>query len=305
MSSCRPSRLPKKRLAMGSSLADWEQLGSDLSVQANHDVRAEVGRARDVVGAVCELMSRQLLGPWIGLAEAIVDSPFRALRSSLNALVRLPSDAALVSIASATMAATEKLPALRELGLLTATESSKTVFAKREELDERLRDATRRVEADVEDFARLVSLSADDALAGSYRDYAVDQAKKADGWRTAAVAVFAVSVAMAAVTVFGSIEDEAAVDRIAGRVGLSIALAALGAYLQHQSSLHRDREGQARSLEMTLRTLGPFSADLPEDESSRVRSAVGLALFAQPDSPSVLRSGAIQSEVASKSKKET
>jgi hypothetical protein len=244
-----------------------------------------------VVARIHDVIQDRLGTEWLPAAELILASSHRRFRSSLNALANLPSDSAYSGLASATTAAIGCLPALREIEMLAGTGAAGSILAVSEKLQQRVSQASAAVEVDVAKFAHLLSLSADETLAASYARYAANQSNKADRWRAAAVATFGLAVALAAVVVLRALSDVAAPEDLVGRIGLSLALAGLGGYLQHQSALHRLREGQARALEMKLRTLGPFSAGLPVDDAAKLRAAVGLALFANAN-PLVEANGA-------------
>lgn len=130
-----------------------------------------------------------------------------------------------------------------------------------------------------DNLAKLLALTADDALARSYADQASAERARADRWRLAAVAVLTSSVGLGAITVLKSLGSGMEMANLIGRVALSAAIAALGGYLQHQASIHRAREERAREAELKLRTIGPYSAGLSDTEASRIRTELALQIF--------------------------
>jgi hypothetical protein len=262
------------------SVGDWETLRADLSSIDERDHRPETRLALSIVVQVCDLLSSKTDLEWLTWGQVLLAPAYRHLRSSVSTITNMPSEAAYAGLKTATLTTVTVVPTLRELDFTGSHASASSLMNATTALQGQIAAASSAVEADAARFAQIISLSTDDALARSYAAYAAAESKRADRWRIAAVSVFAIAVALAAAVVLHSLGGSPEPQDLAARASLSAALAVLGAYLQHQSALHRGREGDARTLEMRLRTLGPFSAALPADDAAKMRSVVGLAIFA-------------------------
>lgn len=66
---------------------------------------------------------------------------------------------------------------------------------------------------------------------------------------------------------------------------MSAAVGSIAAYLIIQSAHHRERERQARKLELDLASIDPYLALMPPDVTVEVKKKLAESLFAQPLAP--------------------
>lgn len=266
---------------------DWASVRDQLVALSQSDDHEAIALAVQILNRVIATYSDEIGTGWANLALSVISPPLRQMRGAVNAITRLPSESAYLQLSLASAALLASLPPLHEILLLSSTERVSAVVRAADELETRIAEATEAVTRESDQFSQLLSLAADQTLASSYSVQAAAESTKADRWRAAAVTVLGLSVAFAAFTVFRTLSMDVDFADVGGRLGLSAALAAFGGYLQHQSSLHRRREGSARATELKLRTIGPFSASLPPDEAARVRTTVGLTLFGALDAQEI------------------
>lgn len=260
--------------------SEWRALADELAAVAQRDDRREIQTALSALRRAIVTYSEDTPPHWDAVAAAVTSNGIRTLKAATNALRRMPSPAAYGQLDQGAVSLLTAIPALHEIRLLSTGESVSAVVQASEALQLKIVSAEEAVTGQSERLSKLLSLAADDTLASSYAAQATAESKRADRWRIAAVSVLGVAVAFAAITVFRSLSLETDLQQIAGRLGLSAALAAFGTYLQHQAGLHRSREGEARHNELVLRTIGPYSASLPDDEASALRSRVAVSIFA-------------------------
>ena len=258
-------------------------LNTRLSELVESDGHRGVSVALQIVKRVKDVTDLEPEGEWASFAVGLLGPGLINIIGSVTSIEPLPSSNAYEPLDVASAAVLSSLPALHEVLLLSSSESVSTVVRASKELEKQLEEAREAVSSKSDALSRLLSLTADDTLASSYSNQALDERKRADRWRVAAVTLLSSAVALAAVTVFVSLSAGLDIEHLIGRVGLSGALAALGGYLQHQASLHRNRESRARDAELKLRTIGPYSASLPAEEAARVRTELGLSIFADDE----------------------
>lgn len=249
---------------------------TDLSAR---DDRRELRIATQVLDRVQQIQQLEVAPDWRSFTDAILGPAMRKTAAVTSNVEKLPSEHAYEQLDVASKELLAALPALHEIILMASAESVSVVVNAAHELETQLIETRDQVTRESESLSKLLALMADDTLASSYAHQAAAEQSRADRWRGAAVILLTLAVALAAFTVFISISSGLALDHLIGRVGLSGALAGLGAYLQHQASLHRTREEYARSAELKLRTVGPYSAILPPEDAARVRSELASKLF--------------------------
>lgn len=111
--------------------------------------------------------------------------------------------------------------------------------------------------------------------------YANEQRKAASTWRRIAATVFA----LAGLWFIGSapfwpwISDESGWESALARLGVTAAVAGVGAYAARESSQHRREERRAKQVQLVLTALEPFIANLPPEEQKKIRTASAEAIF--------------------------
>lgn len=270
-------------MARDSSESDWGVLEKQIAKVAEDDPREEVAVARQVAGAISDALPSGERSPWLTLAETVLEPSYRSMQAAINALTRLPSEAGYKNLLSASGSALATLPAVHEARVISLSEEAAAGIQATNELKAEIAKARLVIDGESARFAQLMSLAADDTLARSYAGEAERESRRADRWRIATVALLLIAVAIAAFAAVKTFSETIDSKEAAARLGLSAAIASFAAYLQHQATIHRKREGAARSAELRLRTIGPFSASLPEAEAASIRVAVGMALFANQE----------------------
>jgi hypothetical protein len=108
--------------------------------------------------------------------------------------------------------------------------------------------------------------------ASAFRDDAEQQKSQANRWRWIAV-LFAVLAAGAAAWAALSAAHDAddSTHALIARLALGAAAGGIAAYAARQSGRHRQREEDARRLELELTAFGPFIESLPEDAQTEAR----------------------------------
>lgn len=111
--------------------------------------------------------------------------------------------------------------------------------------------------------------------------YANEQMKAASTWRRIAASVFAVAglVFIGSATFWPWISDESGWESALARLGVTAAVAGVGAYAARESSQHRREERRAKQVQLVLTALEPFIANLPDEEQKKIRAASADAIF--------------------------
>lgn len=135
------------------------------------------------------------------------------------------------------------------------------------------------INAKVSEAGDLVSVFAAAGTANAYSKEAKEQAKLANGWRLAAIAL-AMLAGLAAVTLLFA-DDDAATNwsLIIGKLALAGTLGGLASYAARQSARHRGREERARHLELNIVTTGPLLLDVDESKQTEARLKVVEAML--------------------------
>ena len=117
------------------------------------------------------------------------------------------------------------------------------------------------------------------STANWYRDHANDQQRSANTWRWNAnggfVAAFAVSIFW--LIVLDDPDDSWRATLLKGT--LSISLFAAATYAIRESSQHRQEEFKARSIELKIRALDPFIANLDGTERQNLKGDMARQIF--------------------------
>lgn len=159
------------------------------------------------------------------------------------------------------------------------TESADKINA---ELEGKARETLEVVDSRREDVERLYGVITDTATAGAFNKEAGEQKKAADTWRRFAIG-FGLAAALLAVgfIIWAGLDEDAgdSVGAIVAKVTATLAAAGIAAYAGRQSGRHREREEEAKRLELDLVALGPFLEDLGTDEQQAVRKAYSERAF--------------------------
>lgn len=129
--------------------------------------------------------------------------------------------------------------------------------------------------------AKVLSSVGVNSTATDFGTYANEQKKAATTWRRIAAAVFSV----AGLWFIGSapfwpwINDESGWESALARLGVTAAVAGVGAYAARESSQHRREERRAKQVQLVLTALEPFIANLPDEEQKKIRAASAEAIF--------------------------
>jgi hypothetical protein len=159
------------------------------------------------------------------------------------------------------------------------------------ELDKNSEEVLGRVRGRLEDVERLYGVIADTTTTGAFRDEAKTQKEAADKWRVGAVA-FGIAAAVLAVgsIVLAALEPDTAssAGAIVGKVTATLVAAGIAAYAGRQTGRHREREEEAKQLELELVAFPAFIESLEEDQQREVRRAFAERAFQgrpAPDAP--------------------
>lgn len=101
----------------------------------------------------------------------------------------------------------------------------------------------------------------------------------ADTWRRGAVVLGLVSVLGVLAALF---DKHPAPETYGGKLALSLIVGGVATYAANQSKSHRDRERQARSLELELTAFSPFIEPLSKDQREEERIIMTRRTFGQP-----------------------
>lgn len=139
------------------------------------------------------------------------------------------------------------------------------------------RDETVRVRDDAQRAAGVV---ADTELAEEFKRYAAREERTANRLRAACMATLGLIAAVAFALIWHATgqRDLSAWEELA-RVGVTIPLGALAAYLGREASHHRQHARWAEQLVVQLRTLDAYCAPLADEQRAEMRIALGRRVF--------------------------
>ncbi|MFJ4108313.1 hypothetical protein [Oerskovia enterophila] len=147
---------------------------------------------------------------------------------------------------------------------------------------------TQRMEEHEAKSVKVLQAVGANSTATDFGTYANEQNKAATTWRSIAAAVFGVAGVWFIASSFpwygeGATGWEAAL----ARLGVTAAVAGVGAYAARESSQHRREERRAKQVQLALTALEPFIANLPDTEQKDIRAAAAQAIFVlRPEEPS-------------------
>lgn len=117
-------------------------------------------------------------------------------------------------------------------------------------------------------------------VAAGYDQTAAREKRAADLWRRCTVGVALVAAGILAFALFVDHGEEGGWQRLAARGVVSLSLAGVAAYCGRQSAEHRKGERDARARHLQLRALNPYLANMPEEESVRLKAELAPGYFA-------------------------
>lgn len=118
------------------------------------------------------------------------------------------------------------------------------------------------------------------STATDYGSYSKDQHASADQWRRVAAAVFGVaSIWFIVSSLPWFISSTVTWESSLSRLGVTAAVAGVGAYAARESSQHRKQERDAKKVQLVLTALEPFIANLPVDTQNAIRADAARAIF--------------------------
>lgn len=164
-----------------------------------------------------------------------------------------------------------------ELQAASSGESEKLTAAAEataKDLSQRAEDLLTEVTEKKEQVDALYEVITDKGTAGAFHDEAKAQKTAADTWRNVAVWFGVATVAVAAISIalallFSDVGTSASA--ISAKVALTLATAGIAAYAGRQSGRHREREEEAKRLELELVAFPPFIDSLDDEQKRKVR----------------------------------
>ncbi|SDD89735.1 hypothetical protein [Nocardioides lianchengensis] len=138
--------------------------------------------------------------------------------------------------------------------------------------------AIAQIEQQVDEAKDLTAAFAAAGTANAFSQEAKDQAKAANTWRRAAIAL-GILAGLAALSLFFGNSNDPAWELVVGKLAISVAFGGVATYAASQSSRHRRREETARHLELNIVAFGPFVRDLSEVKQIEAREKVVESIF--------------------------
>jgi flagellar basal body-associated protein FliL len=150
-----------------------------------------------------------------------------------------------------------------------------------QQTEQGLKDAAAEVLAEVrsrrDEVEKLYRVIADTGTAGGFAKEANEQRKVADLWRLIALGLGILTIALAVGAVlFSAYTDKATNTSHIIVVLVAAAAGGLTGYAAKQSGHHRDREDEAKRLELELTAFGPFTDALADPDVARAAYAERL-----------------------------
>lgn len=146
------------------------------------------------------------------------------------------------------------------------------------------------VRARQDEVEELYGVITDTSTTGAFRDEASAQKKAADRWRWVAVGfgVLAALIAVGSIVLSAVYPDETSgTSAVVAKVTATLVAAGIAAYAGRQSGRHREREEEAKRLELELVAFPPFIESLDEGQKRDVRKEFADRAFrGRPAEPS-------------------
>lgn len=182
----------------------------------------------------------------------------------------------------------EQLNAFEAAHEQVAREGREQYEADRVEQAKAGKDATEEADNVLAELRRTLSLAADVSLSAGYGNQADAEATTADDLRKKAVR-YGLATAVAAALALGiqvvlalAGESGANWSLLPVKAAFIATLAAIAAYYGRQSSQHRSYSQQLRNAQLELNNIGPYLAELDEDERGEVKRELVHTFFGKP-----------------------
>jgi len=160
----------------------------------------------------------------------------------------------------------------------TAGDPEKT----REALSKEAEDILVEVRSRRDEVEKLYGVITDTSTTGAFRDEAKAQKADADTWRKTAIGfgIAAALLAIAAIVLAALYPDRASsTSAIVAKVTATLVAAGIAAYAGRQSGRHREREEEAKRLELELVAFPPFIESLDDTQKREVRKEFAERAF--------------------------
>lgn len=140
------------------------------------------------------------------------------------------------------------------------------------EAKEQAQAALNDVEARRKEVERIYGVITETGTAGKYHEEAEAQEKLADRWRNATVIFGCIATGLAIYSSL-SADGSSSLGEVVGRVTATLAAFGVAAYAGRQSGRHREREEEAKRLELELVTFPAFIDSLDAPQQSKLRES--------------------------------
>ena len=130
--------------------------------------------------------------------------------------------------------------------------------------------------------AQIVQVVGNIGVTGNYRQIAISEAKQADFWRWATVAIFGVAIGFAVATFYKFWHEPITLHNtwsIAVRLLYALAITGPALYTARESARHRSNSDRARQTELELASIGPFIELMPEEKKIQIRESLTASYF--------------------------
>ncbi|UOY01634.1 hypothetical protein [Blastococcus sp. PRF04-17] len=117
-------------------------------------------------------------------------------------------------------------------------------------------------------------------VAAGYNETAQREERVADVWRWATVAVALLAAGVLVAALFVDHSADGSWQRLATRLLVSLSFAGVAAYCGRESAAHRRVAREARARHLQLAALNPYLANMPEEESIRLKGELAPGYFA-------------------------
>ena len=129
----------------------------------------------------------------------------------------------------------------------------------------------------------LVHVIANTGMVGGYQRVANEERLAARLWEGLAVISMAGLVGFAVYAFFGTLNDDFKWGVFLARAFVAITFGILAGYAARQAEKHHQVERRNRRVELELASIGPFLAELPEEERNDVKKRLAARLFGNTD----------------------
>lgn len=129
----------------------------------------------------------------------------------------------------------------------------------------------------------LVHVIANTGMVGGYQRVANEERLAARLWEGIAVIAMSGLVGFAVYAFFGTLNDDVKWGVFLARAFVAITFGVLAGYAARQAEKHHQVERRNRRVELELASIGPFLAELPEEERNEAKKRLAARLFGNTD----------------------